>query len=200
MLTRERGTSMCLNANRPSGRQLLIVLTTALMVGAFFMQPVHASMVIAPSTVVVNSNTDDGAEKNSAANDTTIKAIISYKSDPLPEGSQLLVPEDPEIVLYRAIPDETPGATELILYPIESASSIRYCFEDDNLIVEFDRAAVTAYLLDEKLNGVIDVVVQGAFTFEWVTMSESGTLVGNKDEKIVNEEGQIFVTNRLKNE
>lgn len=129
----------------------------------------------------------DGNYRNSSTNDYTVKAIIQYAQTPLPPGSKL---SNPIIDLYRKL---SSGDLE----PITSAISIRYCFDDDVLIVEFDRSEVADYLSDEKVRGFIDVVVKGEFTLTTdtvfgVTASLTETIIEFE------EEGQLLSTSPTK--
>ena len=146
-------------------------------------------MFIAPSTIVINSAFDDGNYRNKSTNDTMIKAILDYEQDSLLTGSRLF---DPQIILYRVLPNED-------LEFITSAESIRYCFDEDNLIVEFDRGAVVDYLSVEKVKGLIDVALQGSFKLTPATVADGTmSLTGSFIEVEVTEEGQLLSINPVK--
>ncbi|WP_218188413.1 hypothetical protein [Desulfosarcina cetonica] len=108
-------------------------------------------MVVAPSKIIINSNVNAENYKLKNDNDNTIKAIIGY---PLAEGD--VVDEDPsDIVMTISIGDDVISTIE--------AFSLRYCYVDDNLIVEFDRSAVVRELLSGEVLGWVDVEVAGSF-------------------------------------
>ena len=100
-------------------------------------QPVYASMVIAPSTIVINAN-ENASQENLRNNrvsedDNTGKAIIGYVLD---GGCRVI--DDATHVNFSVFPSYDGEYIE--------ALSIRYCYVDSNLIIEFDRNEVTNYL------------------------------------------------------
>ena len=141
---------------RPSPQQTMILrsfitLTIALLIVPVFLQDVQAEgMVIAPSKIITNSSFDDGNYRNKSSNDNTVKAIIGY---PLAAGCR--------VQNYGWGFDMTlsQGAAFEATIP---AFAMRYCYIDDNLIIEFDRGDVIDDLMG--IDGSIDVEVSGEFT------------------------------------
>lgn len=144
----------------PFRTRLFIIFSTVLLLTPFFMTRAQAGdgMVIAPSTIVINANlnANDGNYRNSRENDddNTVKAIIPYVLD---YGCEL---EEDVSYAYFSI-------RGFDAEPIESLST-RYCYVDDNLIVEFDRQKITGYIesyLDtmNASGGSVDVDVDGYY-------------------------------------
>jgi hypothetical protein len=59
---------------------------------------------------------------------------------------------------------------------------IRYCYVDLNLVVEFDREEITAYLEGLNVQGEIEVVVEGTFP---VTCSDDSFIIDKERSVIV---------------
>lgn len=125
----------------------------------FIVQQTFASMVIAPSTIIIDLDSSKGNQKNRDKRDNddsnSIKAIISYY---LEEGCQVV--NDPTNITFSVLLDEMEESDYV------GALSVRYCDVDNNLIVQFDRDEITAYL--EKWNIIGDaihlsVIVEGTF-------------------------------------
>ncbi|WP_155316480.1 hypothetical protein [Desulfosarcina alkanivorans] len=154
--------------------RLFITLAAVLLITPIWMPTAHADMVIAPSTIVSNANThiNDDNYRNGRDKDTTVKAIIAYPLD----STCLLIQDASDVRFWESaqLEAETGRFVE--------ALSIRYCYIDDNLIVEFDRAEITAYLEELEIKGDIGVVVEGTFR---VTCSEVPLGIDNERSEIV---------------
>lgn len=106
-------------------------------------------MVVAPSRIIVSSSGNTENYKLNNDSDNTVKAIIDY---PLEVGA--VVDEESFDIAMTFIVDGT------IVGTID-ALSLRYCYTDDNLIIEFDRQDVVNALLEEQ--GLVNVEVNGSF-------------------------------------
>jgi hypothetical protein len=163
-----------INADSTLSR-LLITLAAVILITPVFFQNVQASMVVAPSTIISNTNTninDDNYRNNRNNDDNTVKAIIGYNL-----GSDCLLVQDPTDVRFwvsEAIEDANGKYVEAI--------SIRYCYVDLNLVVEFDREEITAYLEELNVQGEIEVVVEGTFP---VTCSDDSFIIDKERSVIV---------------
>jgi hypothetical protein len=151
---------MRLIAANPFRTRFFIIFSTVLLLTTLLITPVQAGdgMVIAPSTIVINANlnANDGTYRNNRENDddNTVKAIIPYVLD---YGCELEADVSYAYFSIRGFDSE----------PIESLST-RYCYVDDNLIVEFDRKKITGYIesyLDtmSASGGSVDVDVDGYY-------------------------------------
>jgi hypothetical protein len=147
--------------------RLIMMLTAVFFILPVFMPTAHADMVVAPSTIISNTNTkiNDDNYRNNRINDdiNTVKAIIGYNL-----GDCLLV-QDPGDVRFW-VSKERENVTDNFV----EALSIRYCYVDLNLIVEFDREEITAYLEGLNVKGEIEVVVEGTFP---VTCSDDSFII-----------------------
>jgi hypothetical protein len=86
-----------INADSTLSR-LLITLAAVILITPVFCQNVQASMVVAPSTIISNTNTninDDNYRNNRNNDDNTVKAIIGYNL-----GSDCLLVQDPTDVRF----------------------------------------------------------------------------------------------------
>jgi hypothetical protein len=66
--------------------------------------------------------------------------------------------------------------------PHRQSFPIRYCYVDLNLVVEFDREEITAYLEGLNVQGEIEVVVEGTFP---VTCSDDSFIIDKERSVIV---------------
>jgi hypothetical protein len=153
--------------------RIVMMLTAVFFILPVFMPTAEADMVVAPSTIISNTNTkiNDDNYRNNRINDdvNTVKAIIGYNL-----GDCLLVQDPTDVRFWVSNEREVADGNYV------EAISIRYCYVDDNLIVEFDREEITAYLEVLNVNGEIDVVVEGTFP---VTCSGSKATLVIDDER-----------------
>lgn len=125
----------------------LIAMTAIVLIISVPMSSVHA-MVIAPSKIVtIGIDESNYRHSEKADNIDTVKAIIWY-----PIASDCTVDIDAFDITMRLN-----GIFEI------EAETIRYVYDEDNLIIEFDRNVIVDILLREELTGVVSVEVYGTF-------------------------------------
>ncbi|BBO92194.1 hypothetical protein DSCOOX_53740 [Desulfosarcina ovata subsp. ovata] len=156
--------------------RFFMILSAFVAISLLYVPIICASMVVAPSKIVVNSNTNTENYRKNNNDDNTVKAIIPYYL----EEDEVVI-EDPSGITMT-ISYDSGGDDEPTVSIVVDAISLRYCYIDDNLIIEFDREYIEGEVLD--LSGTVDVVVDGTFYLE------------DQDEpKTVNETGAIFIYN-----
>jgi hypothetical protein len=139
--------------------RLIILFAIGFILSLLVAQQALSSMVIAPFKIVVDLDSSVGSQKNRNNRDNdennTVKAIISYD---LEEGCHLV--NDPTNVTFSVLSDKMEAIDNV------RALSIRYCDIDNNLIVQFDRDEITAYLQNLDIIGDtvhLSVIVEGTF-------------------------------------
>lgn len=150
---------------RPVLPVVLVSLLVMTAVGVTMAADAKAHMVIAPSKIVVSSNGNTENYKSNNDSDNTVKAIIWY---PLALNDGERVDEDPSDMGMTILAENEEGVSI-------DASILRYCYVDDNLIVEFDREEVVKQLMDRGLVGPVEVNVFGSFN----VVDENDNVIAN---------------------
>lgn len=139
--------------------RFITLVAIGFILSLFTVQQAFTSMVIAPSTIIIDLDSSAGNQKyrnqRDDDKDNTVKAIINYY---LEEGCHVV--NDPTNVTFSVLSDEIEAGNYV------EALSIRYCDVDTNLIVEFDRNEITAYLKNLNITGDaahLSVIVEGTF-------------------------------------
>ena len=111
----------------------LIGLTIAFLVVPAFIEDVQAGgMVVAPSNIVISNAEPNRSRGVKVDGDNTIKAIIHY---PLETGCK--VDTDQSLFHFSVSEDDDTSY---------GSDSVRYCYDDDNLIISFCREDIEGYL------------------------------------------------------